>query len=77
MMPLPRVSPTGLTEMNEIVGAVIVTVVDFVTLPRAAEIVVDPAATAVSIPFTSMVAAAVEDDCQVTNDVRSRLLPSL
>jgi len=76
-MPMPKVKPTGVTDIEAMVGAVTVTVVDFVTLPSAAEIVVDPAATPVSNPCTSIVAAAVEDDPQLTNPVRSRLLPSL
>ena len=76
-MPMPKVKPTGVTEIEAIVGTVTVIVVDFVTLPSVAEIVVDPAATPVSNPFTSIVAAAVEDEPQLTNPVRSRLLPSL
>ena len=76
-MPMPNVKPTGVTEIEAMVGAVTVTVVDFVTLPSIAEIVVDPAPTPVRNPFTSIVAAAVEDEPQLTNAVRSRLLPSL
>jgi len=76
-MPMLNVKPTGVTEMEAIVGAVIVAIVDFVTLPSVAEIVVDPAATPISNPCASIVAAAVEDEPQVTNAVRSRLLPSL
>ena len=66
-----------MTTIAEIVGVVTVIVVDPVIPLRVAEIVVVPAATAVPIPFTSIVAVAVEDELQVTRVVRSRLLPSL
>lgn len=77
MMPMPSVNPTGVTEIEVIVGAVTVTVVDWLTLPRMAETLDDPALTAVSNPFASTVATAVEDELQVTKAVKSRLLPSL
>ena len=77
MMPMPSVNPTGVTDIDVIVGAVTVTVVDWLTLPRAAETFDEPAATAVTKPFVSMVATAVEDELQVTSAVKSRLLPSL
>ena len=77
MMPMPSVNPTGVTDIDVIVGAVTVTVVDWLTLLRAAERFDEPAATAVTKPFVSMVATAVEDELQVTSAVKSRLLPSL
>ena len=77
LIPMPRVNPSGVTTIAEIVGVVTVIVVDPVIPLRVAEIVVVPAATAVPIPFTSTVAVAVEDELQVTRVVRSRLLPSL
>ena len=77
LIPMPRVNPTGVTEMEAMVGAVTVSVVDWVTLPSMAEIVVEPAATAVAKPLASIDAVAVEDELQLTRAVRSRLLPSL
>jgi hypothetical protein len=74
---MANVNPTGVTEIAVIVGAVTVRVVDLVTLPSFAEIVLDPVATAVSKPFTSILAVAVDDEVQATRVVRSRLLPSL
>ena len=77
LMPMPRVNPTGVTEMELIVGAVTVRLVELLMLPRVAEIFVEPAASAVTKPFASTVATVVEDEPQVTSAVRSRLLPSL
>ena len=77
MMPMPRVKPTGVTEIELIVGAVTVRLVELLMLPRVAEMLVEPAATAVTKPFPSTVATAVEDEPQVTSAVRSRVLPSL
>lgn len=77
LTPIARVNPTGVTEMETTVGALTVSVVDCETDPRLAEIVVEPAATAEAIPDPSMVAAAFEDELQVTVFVKSALLPSL
>ena len=77
LKPMPRVKPTGVTEIELIVGAVTVRLVELLMLPRVAEIFVEPAATAVTKPFASTVATVVEDEPQVTSAVRSRLLPSL
>jgi len=74
---MPRVKPTGVTEIELIVGAVTVRLVELLMLPRVAEMLVAPAATAVTKPFPSTVATVVEDEPQVTSAVRSRLLPSL
>jgi hypothetical protein len=76
-MPMGSVSPTGVTEIAEIVGVVTAMVIDPVTLFSPAVIVADPAATAVTTPLASTVAAALEEELQLTNDVKSRLLPSL
>lgn len=76
-MPIGRVSPTGVTEIELIVGVVTVMSKDCVTPFSAAEIVADPAATAVNSPLASMVAVTLEDELQVTRLVKSRLLPSL
>jgi hypothetical protein len=59
------------------VGTVTVRVVDPVTPLSVAEILLVPAATAVAIPFTSIVTVAVVAELQLTRAVRSRLLPSL
>ena len=63
--------------MNEIVGAVTVSVVDPWTPLIAADMVVLPAATAVATPLTSIVAALVADELHVTLVLKSRTLPSL
>jgi hypothetical protein len=71
------VNPSGLTKMSLIVGVVTVMVNVCVTLPSVAVMVVVPAATDVTKPLTSTVAAAVEEELQVTSNERSRVLPSL
>ena len=75
-MPIGTVNPSGVTEIEVIVGAVIVRVMDCVMPLSAAVIDVVPAATPVTSPFTSTVAAAVLEEDHVTFEVRSRLLPS-
>jgi len=77
LMPMAKVSPTGLTEIELIAGVVTVTSKDCVTPLSAAEIVVEPAASAASKPLTSIVATALVEDAQVTRLVMSRLVPSL
>ena len=77
MIPMPSVKPSGLTVRNEMVGATMDSDVEPLTVPRAAEIVVGPAATPVTIPPASMVATEVADEAHVTSAVKSRLLPSL
>lgn len=77
MIPIPSVRPSGLTVKVEIVGAATVRLVDPVTLPSVAEIVVGPAATPAARPLESIVATAVADEAHVTSAVRSRLLPSV
>jgi hypothetical protein len=65
------------TAIETIVGAVTVRVVDCDTPAKTAEILVEPAATAFTIPLTSTVAVALVDELQVTSEVKSALLPSL
>ena len=77
LMPMPSVSPSGVIEIEVMVGLVTVSVVLCLTLPSVALMVVEPAATLVTSPFASMVAFAGADELQVTKAVRSRLLPSL
>ena len=74
---MPRVNPTGVTAIETMVGAVTVSVVDCETPAKLAEMFVVPAATAVAIPFETIVAVAVEEEAHATNVVRSALLPSL
>lgn len=77
LMPIPRVSPTGVTAMDTMVGVVTVTVVDCEIPAKDAETLVEPAATVLNNPLASMVAVAVEELLQVTRVVRSEVLPSL
>jgi hypothetical protein len=56
---------------------VTVTKVDCETPAKLAEILVDPAATAVKSPITLTIAVAVVEEFQVTSEVKSALLPSL
>lgn len=77
LIPIPRVRPTGVTAIEEIVGALTARVVEPVTPPSVAEMVVVPAARPVARPLTSIVAVDAEDELQLTKAVRSRLLPSL
>lgn len=62
-------------EVNE--AAVMLTVVDPVIEPEAAEIVTVPTAIAVTDPVAEMVANAGAEEAQVTVFVRSFVLPSL
>ena len=77
MMPMARVKSSGVTEMEAMVGAVIVAEVDLETLPRVAVMVAVPAAIPLTRPAASTVALAMVEEDQVTRLVRSRLLPSL
>ena len=58
-------------------GGPIVSVVEPLTLPDTAEIVVAPCATDVARPPGAIVAMVVADDSQTTTEVRSLVLPSL
>jgi len=78
LMPMPSVSPSGVIEIEVMVGVVTVRLVLCVVLPRVAVMVVEPGAAAlVTSPFASMLAFAGADELQLTKAVRSRLLPSL
>lgn len=76
-MPIPKVSPTGVTAIEAIDGAVTVRLVLDVTPARAAEMFVDPAATAFAMPPALIVATPVELELHATRFVRSALLPSV
>ena len=76
-MPIPNVSPTGVTVIDAIVGAETVKEVDPETPPNEAEIVLGPAVTPVTIPSALTVATLVEEEFQLTSAVKSALLPSL
>ncbi len=71
---------SGVTEIDVSVAAVTVSVVDPDTLPDAAVIVVEPAATGVAIPLEPaallIVATAVLDELQVIVVVRFWVEPS-
>jgi hypothetical protein len=77
LTPIPCVKPSGVTVIDEILGAVTVRLVDCDNPANAAETFVDPAATAVSNPLALIVAVAVEEELHVTREVRSEVLPSL
>jgi hypothetical protein len=77
LIPIPSVSPTGVTASEAIVGAVTVRLVDWDTPARFAETVVVPAASEVARPVALTVAVAVDEELQETRVVRSELLPSL
>jgi len=76
-MPTPRVRSSGVIEIEEIVGALTVSVVEPLMFPKLAEIVVLPAPTPEARPFTSMLATMAEEEFQLTCAVKSLLLPSL
>lgn len=70
-------SPTGVTVIETMLGAVTVSDVLWFTLPRLAVMFVLPLATDVANPFALMVATDVVEELHVTRFVRSELLPSL
>ena len=72
-----RVKPSGEIEIDVMAGAVTATVTDCETVPSVAEMDEVPTATPVTAPEASTVAMAVEEELQVTSEVRSALLPSL
>ena len=76
MMPMARVKSTGVMEIEEIVGALTVKLVDPVIPLMLADTVVVPGVTPLTIPLISTVATAVQLDFHVTRAVRSLLLPS-
>jgi hypothetical protein len=77
LMPMARVKSTGVMEIEEIVGALTVKVVDPVIPAMLADTVVVPGTTLVASPLISTVATVVELDFHVTRAVRSLLLPSV
>ena len=76
-MPSGSVRPSGVTEMEEIVGAVTVAVVDCETLFSVAVIIAVPAESPVIAPIAFTVATVFADVLQVTSAVKSALLPSV
>jgi hypothetical protein len=74
---MANVSPTGVTEIETMLGTETVRLVEFEIPPREAEMLVEPAAIEVTSPVRLTVAVAVEDELQVTSVVRSAVLPSL
>ena len=76
-MPIPSVSPTGVTAIETMLGALTVSEVLCDTLPRLAAIFVDPLANELAKPFALIVATEVVEELHVTRFVRSELLPSL
>ena len=81
VIPIPSVKLTGVTTMDEMVGALTVSPVDPVTEPRVAEMVVErlvPEETTVPVAFPlASIVATPADELQETSNVRSRALPSL
>ena len=67
----------GVTAIDTSVGAVTVRVVDTVTEPEAAPILVLPCASVVASPELPIVATAVFEELHATEPVRSRALPSV
>lgn len=76
-MPIPSVSPTGVTAIETILGAVTVSVVLWLTPAMLAEMFVVPLATELAKPLALIVATDVAEELHVTRFVRSELLPSL
>lgn len=63
--------------MEAMVGAVIVKVVDPVTLPSLALIVADPELTPLARPEASILAIETAEELHATSALRSLVLPSL
>jgi hypothetical protein len=76
-MPIPSVSPTGVTAIDTTAGAVTVRAVEDETPARLAEIFAEPEANAFTSPLELIVAVVVEVELQLTRLVKSALLPSL
>ena len=74
---MPKVSPTGVTEIETRLGAETVSEVDPEMPPSDAEILLEPAVLPVTSPDALTVATLIEDEPQVTSAVKSALLPSL
>ena len=76
-MPMAKVKPTGVTEIETRLGAETVSEVDPEMPPSEAEMLVGPAATPVTSPDALTVATLSEDEPQVTSALKSALLPSV
>jgi hypothetical protein len=68
---------SGVTEIDEMLGAVTVTGVDPLADPSVAVIVAEPAATPFTRPVALTVAFAIVEDDQVTRSVTSQVLASV
>ena len=69
--------PTGVTAIETMLGAVTVSEVLWLTLPKLAEMLVVPLTSELARPFALIVATEVVEELHVTRFVRSELLPSL
>jgi hypothetical protein len=67
----------GLTESDRSIGGVAVKLVEFAILPEVALILASPIAVATTRPLPSMGATAGESEDQLTEAVRSVVLPSV
>lgn len=76
-MPIPNVNPSGVTAIDAMLGAVTVRLVLCVAPAKLTVIVVDPAASVVTIPVELTFAIPAAYELQATRLVRSALLPSL
>lgn len=77
LIPIPKVSPTGVTEIEASVGAVTVRLVVCETPAKLAEMFDVPGFRELAKPLGLMVAIATAEELQATTPVRSALLPSL
>jgi hypothetical protein len=76
-MPMPKVKPTGVTEIETRLGAETVSEVDPEMLPSDAEMLLEPAALPVTSPDALTVATVSEEESHVTSALKSALLPSV
>ena len=76
-MPMPRVRPPGVPELEARAGAVPVRLVDCETPAYVAERFVAPAAAPVTRPLEVTVSMDVAEELHVTSFVMSALVPSL
>lgn len=76
-MPVPKVSPSGVTAIETILGEVTVSVAVCVRPDKLAEIFAVPAASELASPLALIVATAGAEELHVTTLLRSALLPSV
>ena len=76
-IPIAKVKPTGVTAIEETMGAVTVSIVLCVTPARLAEIFAVPVCRELANPVALILAIEDVDELQATMLVRSALLPSL